>query len=246
MAFCGNCGATLKEGSTFCGGCGQQASVPAQQPGAESKPVAQSSAQAAGSGGQTGWTPVSAPPPIPAAASPRPDTMAWSSVPSSNSPAQEAGWSSVPVQPSATPAGAGQNWNPAPQSATAAPVGAAPAASSGLTRNMAGALAYSLGIITGILFIVLEPYKRDRFVRFHAMQSILYFVFAVAFSIAWSIVVGILMHISGWFFVLAFPIRLIISLAMFGLWLYLMFQAYNDREFRIPILGAIASKQAGA
>ena len=53
------------------------------------------------------------------------------------------------------------------------------------------------------------------------------------------------MNISGWVFVVAFPIRLIISLAMFGLWLYLMYQAYNDREFRIPILGAIASKQAG-
>ncbi len=119
------------------------------------------------------------------------------------------------------------------------------AAGTGLTRNIAGALAYSLGIITGILFMVLEPYRRDRFVRFHAMQSILYFVFAVAFSIAWSIVVGILMNISGWVFVVAFPIRLIISLAMFGLWLYLMYQAYNDREFRIPILGAIASKQAG-
>lgn len=114
-----------------------------------------------------------------------------------------------------------------------------------MTRNVAGALAYSLGIVTGILFLVLEPYRRDRFVRFHAMQSIFYFVFAVAFSIAWRITIGILMSISGWIFFLAFPIRLIISLAMFGLWLYLMYQAYNDREFRIPILGAIASKQAG-
>jgi uncharacterized membrane protein len=113
-----------------------------------------------------------------------------------------------------------------------------------LTRNIAGALAYSLGIITGVLFLVLEPYRNDRFVRFHALQSIFYFVFAVAFSIAWSIVVGILMNISGWVLVVSFPLRMIISLGMFGLWLYLMFQAYNDREFRIPILGAIASKQA--
>lgn len=243
MAFCGNCGATLKEGSPFCGGCGKQSGV--QEKTAAAAPVPEV-AQPAASSGQTGWAPVSAPQPVPAAASPRPDTMAWSSVASPNAPAQAAGWNSVPAQPAAAPPSTGQGWSPAPQSATAAPVGAMPAANTGLTRNMAGALAYSLGIITGILFMVLEPYKRDRFVRFHAMQSILYFVFAVAFSIAWSIVVGILIHISGWFFVVAFPIRLIISLAMFGLWLYLMFQAYNDREFRIPILGAIASKQAGA
>jgi uncharacterized membrane protein len=122
---------------------------------------------------------------------------------------------------------------------------AMPAAGTGLTRNIAAALAYSLGIITGILFLVLEPYRRDRLVRFHAMQSILYFVFAVAFRIAWSIVVGSLANISGWVLLVAFPLRLIISIAMFGLWLYLMYQAYNEREFRIPILGAIASKQAG-
>jgi len=113
-----------------------------------------------------------------------------------------------------------------------------------LTRNTAGALAYSLGIITGILFLALEPYKRDRFVRFHAFQSIFYFVFAIAFSIAWSIMVGTLASISGWVLLVAFPLRMIIRLAMFGLWLYLMYQAYNDREFRIPVLGAIAGKQA--
>ena len=119
-------------------------------------------------------------------------------------------------------------------------------AGTGLTPNIAGALAYSLGIITGILFLVLEPYRRDRFVRFHAMQSILYFVAAVAFNILWSIMIGILMSISGWIALVALPVRLLISLGLFGLWLFLMFQAYNQREFRIPILGAIAAKQAGS
>jgi uncharacterized membrane protein len=119
-------------------------------------------------------------------------------------------------------------------------------AGTGLTPNIAGALAYSLGIITGILFLVLEPYRRDRFVRFHAMQSILYFVAAIAFSILWSIMIGILISISGWVALVALPIRLFISLGLFGLWLFLMFQAYNQREFRIPILGAIAAKQAGS
>lgn len=130
-----------------------------------------------------------------------------------------------------------------PPGAAAAPAMAA-TAGTGLTRNVAGALTYSLGIIAGILFLVLEPYRRDRFVRFHAFQSIFYFVFAVAFSIAWSIVVGTLMNISGWVLLVAFPLRMIIRLAMFGLWLFLIYQAYNEREFRIPILGAIASKQA--
>ncbi|MGC1424769.1 MAG: hypothetical protein WA815_20605 [Terracidiphilus sp.] len=231
MAFCGQCGAPLSEGTTFCGSCGKQASLAAQ-------PVTD---QPADSGG-AGWTSVSSQP-LAAPVSPqRPDALAWSPV--ANQPAQSAGWNSVPAQSAGAAPNSGQNWSPPPPDAAPVPAMSA-AAGTGLTRNIAGALAYSLGIITGILFMVLEPYRRDRFVRFHAMQSILYFVFAVAFSIGWSIVVGILMNISGWVFVVAFPIRLIISLAMFGLWLYLMYQAYNDREFRIPILGAIASKQAG-
>jgi uncharacterized membrane protein len=171
--------------------------------------------------------------------------MAWSAAP--NQAQQNGGWNSVPAQPVsvATSPNPGPGWSAAgvPPGAAAAPAVAA-GAGTGLTRNMAGALAYSLGIITGVLFLVLEPYRRDRFVRFHAFQAIFYFVFAVAFSIAWGILVGMLMNISGWVFVAAFPIRMIIRLAMFGLWLFLMYQAYNDREFRIPILGAIASKQA--
>ena len=237
MAFCGNCGASITQSNGFCGNCGKQIS-PASQP---TLPTSTSVANTS----SPGWTPVNPQP----AQGPQPvqrtDTMAWSAT--QNQPQQNAGWNSVPAQPlpATPPPNPGPGWTgagvaPAP---TAAPAMAANA-STGLTRNMAGALAYSLGIITGVLFLVLEPYRRDRFVRFHALQAIFYFVFAIAFSIAWSIVVGMVMNISAWVFVVAFPIRMIIRLAMFGFWLFLMYQAYNDKEFRIPILGAIASKQA--
>lgn len=236
MAFCGNCGASISQGNGFCGSCGKQVG--------SSQPSAVSAAPASASGaGRAGWAPVSAQQAMPDPSS-QPQATSWSAV--ANQPSQPGGWNSVPSQPTAAPApNPVEGWSAA---GTAPGAAAAPAiassAGTGLTRNIAGALAYSLGIITGVLFLVLEPYRSDRFVRFHALQSIFYFVFAVAFSIAWSIVVGILMNISGWVLVVSFPLRMIISLGMFGLWLYLMFQAYNEREFRIPILGAIASKQA--
>ena len=116
--------------------------------------------------------------------------------------------------------------------------------STGLTSNIAGALAYVLGLITGIVFLVLEPYERDRFVRFHAMQSVLFCVAAFVFSIAWGIVVRIMISISGWTAVVLTPIGLVISLAFFLFWLFLMYQAHNQREYRIPFIGAIAAKQA--
>ena len=117
--------------------------------------------------------------------------------------------------------------------------------SSGLSSNVAAALAYVLGLITGIIFLVLEPYKQDRLVRFHAMQSILYCAACIVFSIAWSVVVNILMSVTLWMAAVLTPSGLLLSLGFFVFWLYLMYQAYNKREFRIPILGAIAAKQIG-
>jgi uncharacterized membrane protein len=126
-------------------------------------------------------------------------------------------------------------------------VGAAggPAASSGLASNAAAALSYVLGLVTGIVFLVLEPYKRDRFVRFHAMQSILFCAAAIVFSIAWSIAWGILFSISGSLIFIDVPLRLVISLGLFLFWLFVMYQAYSQREYRIPVIGAIAAKQVG-
>lgn len=114
-----------------------------------------------------------------------------------------------------------------------------------LPANVAGALAYVLGFITGIIFLILEPYKNDRFVRFHAMQSILFSAAVVAFSIAWVILWGILFDISVSLALVASPLRLLISLAIFAFWLFLMYQAYNRREYRIPYIGDFAAKQVG-
>ena len=125
---------------------------------------------------------------------------------------------------------------------------AAPAAaavtSASLASNVAAALAYVLGAVTGILFLVLEPYKRDRFIRFHAMQSILFSVACIIFAIVWSIVWGILTSIAGyWVLTVDVPLAWLIGLGIFCFWLFLMFQAYSQREYKIPYIGAIAAKQ---
>jgi uncharacterized membrane protein len=130
---------------------------------------------------------------------------------------------------------------PAPTATTGA--GPAPSAGTGLSTNVAGALTYVLGIITGVLFLVLEPYKKDRFVRFHAMQSILFTLVCIAFSIAWSVLWGMLLSISFSFFWVDATLRLGIGYAIFGFWLFLMHQAYLGREYRIPWIGDLAAKQ---
>jgi len=127
----------------------------------------------------------------------------------------------------------------------AAPAVTSSSGASGLTQNLAGALAYILGLITGVLFLVLEPYKRNPFVRFHAMQSVMYSAAVIVFSIAWRILVSILSDINPWLALATFPIRLLISLGFFGLWLFVMYQAHSGREYRIPFIGALAAKQIG-
>jgi uncharacterized membrane protein len=104
----------------------------------------------------------------------------------------------------------------------------------------------SWGVITGVLFLVLEPYKNNRFVRFHAMQSVIFSVACIVFSIVWSMVMGILDSIvGGWLFMIETPVHLLIDLGFFAMWIYLMVQAYQQHEFRLPVIGNIAAKQLG-
>jgi uncharacterized membrane protein len=131
--------------------------------------------------------------------------------------------------------------NPGPQGT--AVTATVPAGATGLSTNVAGALAYVLGLITGLIFLVLEPYKNDRFVRFHAMQSILFCAACIVFSIAWTIVWGILFGVSAYLALIALPLRMLISLGIFVYWLFLMYRAYQGREYRIPLIGNIAAKQ---
>lgn len=141
-------------------------------------------------------------------------------------------------------AGVQSNAGPSPVAVSAG--GSSAVATGGrLTMNLATALSYALGLITGILFLVMEPYKNDRLVRFHAMQSILFSAACIVFAIVWSIVVGILVSIAGfWVLTVDVPLRLLVGLAIFVLWLYLMFQAYSQREYKLPWIGDIAAKQA--
>lgn len=137
---------------------------------------------------------------------------------------------------------AGATSCPACTQAGAAPAGGAVAVSpsSGLTDNMAGALAY-VTVIPAIVFLVMEPYNRSKFIRFHSFQCIF---FAVAWTALW-IVLNIIIHIPifGWLTVLIWPL---ISLAGFIIWLILVLKAYQGQMFKLPVIGDMAEKQAGA
>jgi uncharacterized membrane protein len=141
---------------------------------------------------------------------------------------------------------AGQGAAPA-QGAAAVPAPAA-APSAGMTNNVAGLLCYILGVVTGVIFLVIEPYKNNRFIRFHAFQSIFFWVVCVGFWMIWSWLIVGMFFATGGLGMLGFIGLLftLIRLAMLAAWIFLMYKAYNNEEFKLPIIGDLAAKQAGA
>jgi uncharacterized membrane protein len=96
--------------------------------------------------------------------------------------------------------------------------------SSGLDANLAAALAYAVGWISGAAFYVFE--QENAFVRFHARQSMIVFG---ALSLAWMIALSV--PFFGW--IVAF---LVIPPVSAVLWLVLMYKAYQGEAFRIPFV----------
>jgi uncharacterized membrane protein len=102
---------------------------------------------------------------------------------------------------------------------------------SGLESNVAAALSYVFGWITGILFFMIE--SEDRFVRFHALQSI---VVSLILMVG-AMVLGAI-PILGWIALLPY------GLGCFVLWILLIWKAYAGQEYQLPIIGPIAKEQA--
>jgi uncharacterized membrane protein len=72
-----------------------------------------------------------------------------------------------------------------------------------MADNVASTLCYVLGLITGIIFLVLEPYSKNRAIRFHAFQSIFLNLVVIVIEIVFGIVFRILLEIVGVFALLA-------------------------------------------
>ncbi len=104
--------------------------------------------------------------------------------------------------------------------------------STGLNENVAGLLCYVLGWISGVVFILIEP--ENKFVRFHAIQSIVTFgvLNVVGFILNWIPVIG---GFVSW----------AISVLGFILWIVLMVKAYQGTKYKLPWAGDFAEKRTG-
>lgn len=100
----------------------------------------------------------------------------------------------------------------------------------GLHENVEALLCYVLGWLTGIVFLLLE--KENRFVRFHAMQSLM--VFLGLFIL--SLFAGVVPIIGSLISILILPVSIL-------LWILLMFKAYQGEKYKLPWVGDFADSK---
>lgn len=100
---------------------------------------------------------------------------------------------------------------------------------SGLEPTIAGALSYLLGFVTGILFFILE--KDNPFVRFHALQSTIFFGALFVVMVFFSIIP-----------ILGFLVNFLLGLCAFVVWLFIMIKAAQGVAFKLPVVGDIAER----
>ena len=108
--------------------------------------------------------------------------------------------------------------------------------------NIIAALSYLLGFVTGLIFLYVEPYNQDEYVRFHARQSI-------GFSVVWfaiEVIVGVFIAVLPQFLSVILNFLLtIVNIALAVYWIVQMYKAYNGERYRIPELADIVDSISG-
>ncbi|MCL2604560.1 MAG: hypothetical protein FWD90_08785 [Defluviitaleaceae bacterium] len=110
----------------------------------------------------------------------------------------------------------------------------------GLNENIAAALSYLFGAFSGVVVLILE--RENKFVRFHALQSTLWFLFLYVAGAIISFVFNIIFSIPllGWLLgIVLSPVFWIGGFILFATKLFLMYKAYTGTTFKMPILGDV-------
>ncbi|MCL2188337.1 MAG: hypothetical protein FWC16_04655 [Defluviitaleaceae bacterium] len=110
----------------------------------------------------------------------------------------------------------------------------------GLTENLAAALSYVVVFFSGVVVLILE--RENKFVRFHALQSTLFFLFYAIFVTVVNFILSIpfLGAVLG---ILVTPVMLLLGIVVFFVWLFLIFKAFQNETYKLPFFGDVAYSQ---
>ncbi len=109
----------------------------------------------------------------------------------------------------------------------------------GLSENIEGALCYSFGFVTGFVFLFLE--EQNKFVKFHAIQSIIAFLplFITFIAITFLPMVGMIMDMMSWPIVVP-----VFSFIIVIFWIFMMYKAFIGEKYKLPMIGDFAENQS--
>jgi len=113
-----------------------------------------------------------------------------------------------------------------------------------LGENLAGALAY-ITFIPAIVFLFLEPYKKNRFVRFHSVQCLLLWLAGVIAAAALRLAAVLLFMLPVVGPLLVLLAGGLLALAAGVIWLVLVVKALQGERFKLPLLGSLAAQYSG-
>jgi uncharacterized membrane protein len=111
-----------------------------------------------------------------------------------------------------------------------------------LPENLAGALAYCT-IIPAIVFLFVEPYSKNRFVRFHSLQCLGLSLVTLIVGALLRVVGFILFFVPGLGHLLIWLLSMVVTLAFFAVWVVLVVKALQGEMFKLPVLGDFAEQQ---
>jgi len=113
----------------------------------------------------------------------------------------------------------------------------------GLNDKLAGMLAY-VTFIPAIVFLLIEPFNKDRFIRFHAFQCLFLWATLVVLSVVLRLAFFVLFLIPILGHLLWLVVWLVLSIGCFILWVVLLVKAFQGEMFKLPVIGDWAERQA--
>ena len=111
-----------------------------------------------------------------------------------------------------------------------------------LPEKAAGAVAYFL--VPAIVFLLVEPYNKNRFVRFHSFQCLGLWLAGLAIGALLRIAAFVLFFVPMLGHLLVWLLSMVVGLAFFTVWVVLMVKALQGETFKLPLLGDFAEGQA--
>ncbi len=111
----------------------------------------------------------------------------------------------------------------------------------GLSDDAASGLAY-FTFIPAIIFLLVAPYNQKPTIRFHAWQSILLTVAAIVIDIALAIVLSVVLFAVG--FMVYGLLWKLIELCWLAIWLVPVINAFQGKQFKLPLIGDFSEKLA--